>query len=218
VRVAAVIDAAKVIGLFQGAAALTGIDTLDAVDPFKLDQVVYVRTTDTGRTQTALMKQRLSDALKPYPTTEVGDLASYKKLVDQQVAPFVNFIIGLLAISVLIAVVGVANTMKLSVAERTRELGVLRAVGMHRRQAWSMVSWEAVTISVFGVIIGSLLGAGFGLAIMRTLRSQGFTELDVPVGQFIAMAVLAIILGLFAAFGAARRVSKLDVLRAIAVE
>ena len=217
-KIAAVIDASKVRALFQGAGALMGIETFNDLDPFKLDQVVYVRTTDTGRTQTAEMKRRLTAALVDYPTTEVGDLASYKKLVDEQVSPFVNFIIGLLAISVIIAVVGVANTMKLSVAERTRELGVLRAVGMHRRQAWSMVSWEAITISVFGVIIGSLLGAGFGLAVMRTLRSQGFTESVVPIGQFVAMALLAIVLGLFAAFGAARRVSRLDVLRAISVE
>ena len=218
VRVAAVIDAAKVIGLFQGASALIGIDTFDAFDPFKLDQVVYVKTTDRNRTQTAVMKQRLTDAVKAYPTTEVGDLASYKKLVDQQVAPFVNFILILLCISVFIATVGVANTMKLSVAERTRELGVLRAVGMHRRQARSMVRWEAMTISVFGVILGAGLGAGFGVAIMRTLRSQGFTESVVPVRQFVVMGVVAAALGLLAATGAARRVSKLDVLRAIAVE
>ena len=216
VRVAAVIDAAKVLGLFQGASALVGIETFDAFDPLKLDQVVYVKTD--GRASTAVMKQRLTDALKTYPTTDVGDLASYKKLVDSQVAPFVTFIFALLIISVLIATVGVANTMKLSIAERTRELGVLRAVGMHRRQARSMVRWEAITISVFGVLIGSLLGAGFGVAIMRTLRSQGFTESVVPVRQFVLMAVLAAALGLVAATGAARRVGRLDVLRAIAME
>lgn len=217
-KIAAIIDATKVTGLFQGASALTGIDTFTPLDPLKLDQVVYVRTTDEMKGRTVEMKQRLADALKLYPTTEVGDLASYKKLVDEQISPFVNFILSLLVISVIIAVVGVANTMKLSVAERTRELGVLRAVGMHRRQAWSMVSWEAVTISVFGVIIGALLGAGFGVALMRTLRSQGFTESVIPAGQFVVMAVTAVILGLFAAFGAARRVARLDVLRAIAVE
>lgn len=217
-KIAAIIDATKVTGLFQGASALTGLDTFAPIDPLKLDQVVYVRTTDDMKGRTVEMKQRLTDALDLYPTTEVGDLASYKKLVDEQISPFVNFILSLLVISVIIAVVGVANTMKLSVAERTRELGVLRAVGMHRRQAWSMVSWEAVTISVFGVIIGALLGAGFGVALMRTLRSQGFTESVIPAGQFVVMAVTAVILGLFAAFGAARRVSRLDVLRAIAVE
>ena len=217
-RIAAVIDATKVAGLFQGAGALLGIDTFDSIDPFKLDQVVYVRTTDHDRTHIAEMKQRLADAIKAYPTTEVGDLASYKKLIDAQVAPFVNFIIALLGISVLIAVVGVANTMKLSVAERTRELGLLRAVGMHRRQSRAMVRWEAITISVFGVLIGTAIGAGFGIALMRTLRSQGFTESVVPLRQFVIMALLAAVLGLLAASGAARRVAKLDVLRAIAVE
>ena len=217
-KIAAIIDANKVKGLFQGASALIGIDTFEPLDPLKLDQIVYVRTTDHGRNHTAELKNRLSAAVKAYPNVEVGDLASYKKLVDKQVGPFVTFMIALLGISVVIATVGVANTMKLSIAERTRELGLLRAVGMHRGQARSMVRWEAITISTFGVIVGALLGAGFGVAIMRSLRSQGFTESAVPVGQFVVMAVFAALLGLLAASGAARRVSKLNVLRAIAVE
>ena len=217
-KIAAIIDANKVKGLFQGASALIGIDTFEPLDPLKLDQIVYVRTTDHGRNHTAELKNRLSAAVKAYPNVEVGDLASYKKLVDKQVGPFVTFMIALLGISVVIATVGVANTMKLSIAERTRELGLLRAVGMHRGQARSMVRWEAITISTFGVIVGALLGAGFGVAIMRSLRSQGFTESAVPVGQFVVMAIFAALLGLLAASGAARRVSKLNVLRAIAVE
>jgi putative ABC transport system permease protein len=217
-RIAAVIDAAKVIGLFQGASALVDTSTFDALDIGRLDQIVYVRTTDRDRTQIAVMKGRLTEALSGYATVEVGDLASYKKLVDEQVSPFVNFIIFLLAISVVIATIGVANTMKLSIAERTREIGVLRAVGMHRRQGRTMVRWEAITISVFGVVIGCALGAGFGVAIMRSLRSQGFTESVVPVRDFIVMGLLAAGLGLVAATGAARRVGRLDVLRAIAME
>ena len=217
-KIAAIIDANKVKGLFQGASALIGIDTFEPLDPLKLDQIVYVRTTDHGRNHTAELKNRLSAAVKSYPNVEVGDLASYKKLVDKQVGPFVTFMIALLGISVVIATVGVANTMKLSIAERTRELGLLRAVGMHRGQARLMVRWEAITISTFGVIVGAFLGAGFGVAIMRSLRSQGFTESAVPVGQFVVMAIFAALLGLLAASGAARRVSKLNVLRAIAVE
>jgi putative ABC transport system permease protein len=216
--IAAIVDAKKVAGLFQGASAIVGIDTFEPIDPLKLDQLVYVRTDDTGRTRTAALKQQLSDAVKAYPSVEIGDLASYKKLVDDQVAPFVRFLLALLSISVFIATVGVANTMKLSIAERTRELGVLRAVGMHRRQAKGMVRWEAITISVFGVVIGSLLGGGFGVAVMRSLKSQGFTESVVPYGQFVVMAIVAALLGLLAASGAARRVSRLNVLQAISVQ
>lgn len=215
-RITAIIDVEKVIGLFQGASALVDTSTFDALDVGRLDQLVFVRTADD--VPIAEMKRRLDGALAAYPTVEVADLASYKKLVAEQVAPFVNFIIFLLAISVVIATVGVANTMKLSIAERTRELGVLRAVGMHRRQARSMVRWEAMTISVFGVLIGCALGAGFGVALMRSLESQGFTESVVPVRDFVIMGLLAAGLGLVAATGAARRVGRLDVLRAIATE
>ena len=156
----------------------------------------------------------------PWPRSarRVSDLASYKKLVEEQLRPFLLFILVLLGISVVIAVIGVANTLKLSVAERTRELGLLRAVGMNRGQSRAMVRWESILISVFGALGGVLIGTGFGLALMVALRNQGFTEIAVPIAQLVFVTLGAAVLGLVAAWGAARRVSRLDILPAIAIE
>lgn len=137
--VAAIIDTTKVSGLLRGARALGNIDTVDRLDPVHLDQVLYVRATNRSVAQTAALEDRISAAVGVYPTVEVGNLASYRRLIEQQVSPFIAFLFVLLGISVVIAAIGVANTMKLSIAERTRELGLLRAVGMDRGQARAMV-------------------------------------------------------------------------------
>jgi putative ABC transport system permease protein len=175
-----------------------------------------VRTRD--RNDIAGTKKRLEAAVAAYPTARVSDLASYKRLVKSQLAPFLRFIFALLGVSVVIAGIGVANTLKLSVTERTREIGLLRAVGMSRGQARSMVRWESVVISVFGAVAGLGIGTGFGVAIMGALRTQGFTQIVVPVGQLLLVTLGAAALGVVAAWGAARRVSRLDVLASIAHE
>ncbi|MDQ1426174.1 MAG: putative transport system permease protein, partial [Acidimicrobiaceae bacterium] len=215
-RVAAIINSDKVIGLFQGASALVDLSTYDQHYANPADSAVYVRLKD--RTDIAGAKARIEAAVAPFRTARVSDLASYKKLVEEQLRPFLLFIFVLLGISVVIAVIGVANTLKLSVAERTRELGLLRAVGMNRGQSRAMVRWESIVISVFGALGGIIIGTGFGLALMVALRNQGFTEIAVPIGQLVFVTVGAAVLGLIAAWGAARRVSRLDILTAIAIE
>jgi putative ABC transport system permease protein len=215
-RVAAIIDSDKVIGLFQGASAIVDLSTYDEQYGNPADSAVYVRLKD--RSDIAGARARIDAAVAPFRTAEVSDLASYKALVEEQLRPFLLFIFVLLGISVVIAVIGVANTLKLSVAERTRELGLLRAVGMNRGQSRAMVRWESILISVFGALAGVLIGTGFGLALMVALRNQGFTEIAVPIVQLVFVTFGAAALGLLAAWGAARRVSRLDILAAIAIE
>jgi putative ABC transport system permease protein len=215
-RVAAIINSDKVIGLFQGASAVVDLSTYDEQYANPADSAIYVRLKD--RSDIGGAKTRIEAAVAPFRTAEVSDLASYKKLVGEQLRPFLLFIFVLLGISVVIAVIGVANTLKLSVAERTRELGLLRAVGMNRGQSRAMVRWESILISVFGALAGVIIGTGFGLALMVALRNQGFTEIAVPIGQLVIVTVSAAVLGLVAAWGAARRVSRLDILPAIAIE
>jgi putative ABC transport system permease protein len=215
-RVAAIINSDKVIGLFQGASAVVDLSTYDEQYANPADSAVYVRLKD--RSDIAGAKTRIEAAVAPFRTAQVSDLASYKRLVQEQLRPFLLFIFVLLGISVVIAVIGVANTLKLSVAERTRELGLLRAVGMNRGQSRAMVRWESILISVFGALGGVIIGTGFGLALMVSLRNQGFTEIAVPIGQLVFVTVGAAVLGLVAAWGAARRVSRLDILPAIAIE
>jgi len=119
---------------------------------------------------------------------------------------------------VLIALIGIVNTLMLSVFERTHEIGLLRAVGMQRSQVRWMVRSESVIIALFGAVVGIVVGTGLGLALAGSLRNSGVTALSVPVGSLIVFLVLSALLGLGAASWPARRAAKLDVLRAIASE
>jgi putative ABC transport system permease protein len=139
--------------------------------------------------------------------------------VDQQAATFdtlITMIQVLLALAILIAVLGVINTLALSVLERTRELGLLRAVGLGRAQTMRMVTVEAVVISVFGALLGVVVGAGMGTAVTRALKSDGITELVLPWGRMGTYLVLAALVGVIAAVLPAIRAARLNVLGAIA--
>jgi len=114
-----------------------------------------------------------------------------------------------------IALVGIANTLALSVYERTRELGLLRAVGMARAQVRSMVIGEAVLIAVFGTLLGLAIGLGFGWLLVRALAGEGLGVLAIPVPTLVVVVVLAAIAGVAAALLPAVRAGRLDVLDAI---
>ena len=124
----------------------------------------------------------------------------------------------LLALAILVALIGIVNTLMLSVFERTHELGLLRAVGMKRRQVRAMIRSEAVIIALFGAVIGIIIGTALGVALAASLKQQGITEIAIPYASLIGFLVLAALLGLAAASWPARRAAKLDVLAAIAVE
>ena len=124
----------------------------------------------------------------------------------------------LLALAILIAVLGVVNTLALSVLERTRELGLLRAVGLGRAQTMRMITVEAVVISVFGALLGVAVGAGLGTAVVRALAGDGITDLVLPWGWMGTYLVLAAFVGVIAAVLPAIRAARLNVLGAIAHE
>ncbi|MEV6597511.1 ABC transporter permease [Actinoplanes sp. NPDC051346] len=150
------------------------------------------------------------------PEVSATDAAAF---VDQQAATFdtlITMIQVLLALAILIAVLGVVNTLALSVLERTRELGLLRAVGLGRAQTMRMVTVEAVVISVFGALLGVTVGAGLGTAVTRALKSDGITELVLPWGRMGTYLVLAALVGVIAAVLPAIRAARLNVLGAIA--
>ena len=124
----------------------------------------------------------------------------------------------LLAVAVVIALIGIVNTLMLSVFERTREIGLLRAVGMQRGQVRAMIRSESVIIALFGAVIGVVVGTGLGLARASALRHHGVTSVALPVPSLIGFVLVSAILGLVAATWPARRAAKLDVLAAIAAE
>ncbi|BCJ56439.1 ABC transporter [Actinoplanes sp. NBRC 14428] len=150
------------------------------------------------------------------PEVSATDAAAF---VDDQAATFdtlITMIQILLALAILIAVLGVINTLALSVLERTRELGLLRAVGLGRAQTMRMVTVEAVVISVFGALLGVTVGAGMGTAVTRALESDGITELVLPWSRMGTYLVLAALVGVIAAVLPAIRAARLNVLGAIA--
>ena len=160
----------------------------------------------------------LTTAAEAYPGVLVQDQDEFLDAIASQLNSVLTVVLVLLAISVVIAVIGIANTLSLSIYERTRELGLLRAVGMTRRQLRSSVRWEAAIIAVLGTILGLVLAVGLSYALVQGLSSQGFSAYQVPVGQILVIVVIGAGLGVLASLLPARRAAKLNVLEAIATE
>ncbi len=195
---------------------LVSLDTYDRYFPEQLDSFVMVRTVP-GADQ-ATVQRDLQTAVKPFANIEVQDQAAYR----ERQAGFVNQLLGLvtalLAMAILIALFGIVNTLGLSIFERRRELGLLRAVGMGRRQVKRMIRWESVIISVMGAIMGIAIGTFFGWSLQRALAPQGVDVLAFPVGQLVFYVIFAGFAGVLAAIWPARRAAKLNVLEAISYE
>lgn len=151
-----------------------------------------------------------------YPNAKLRDQTEFKQAQAAQINQLLGLIYVLLALAVLIALMGIANTLALSIFERTRELGLLRAVGMTRRQLRTTVRWESVIIALFGTVLGLVIGLFFGWALVAALRSNGFNRLTVPVGQLAVVVLIAALAGVAAAILPGRRAARLDVLEAIA--
>jgi putative ABC transport system permease protein len=147
-----------------------------------------------------------------------GKLLSRDEYIDEQagqVNQLLGLIYGLLALSVIIAIVGIIITLLLSVFERQREIGLLRAVGMTRSQVRTTVRWESVITSLLGAVLGILLGVGLGWVIVYALRDQGLTSFQVPVGSTIFIMVMSFVVGVLAAVYPAWRATKVDMLEAL---
>jgi putative ABC transport system permease protein len=152
-----------------------------------------------------------------FPTAEVLNQQELKESREEQVDQLVNLIIALLLLAVVISLFGIANTLALSIHERTRELGMLRAIGMSRRQVRTMIRYEAVITALIGGILGMALGLIFAALIAQPLKDEGFT-LSYPVGSLIVLLIVAALAGVVAAIFPARRASKLDVLESLQYE
>jgi putative ABC transport system permease protein len=152
-----------------------------------------------------------------FPVAEVLNQQELKESREEQVDQLVNLVYALLLLAIVISLFGIANTLALSIHERTRELGMLRAIGMTRRQVRTMIRYEAVITALIGAILGMVLGLIFAALIAQPLKDEGFT-LSYPVGSLLALLVLAALLGVLAAIPPARRASRLDVLESLQYE
>ncbi len=154
---------------------------------------------------------------KAFPTTDVLNQQELKDVQEQQINQLLGLIYALLSLALIIALFGIANTLALSIYERTRELGMLRAIGMSRRQVRRLIRYESVITALIGAVLGMVLGMIFAALMSVPLADQGFS-LSYPVGQLIVLLVLAALAGVLAAIGPARRAARLDVLEALAYE
>jgi putative ABC transport system permease protein len=172
---------------------------------------------DEGAEVGAVSEQIDTLLAERFPVAKVEDRQGLKDSIGEQLDALVGVVYALLFLSVLVSLFGIVNTLALSIHERTRELGLLRALGASRRQVRRIVRYEAVITALIGAALGAVLGVLFAVLASRPLADQGFT-LEIPVGTLLALLVLAAIAGVLAAIGPARRASRHDVLEALAYE
>jgi putative ABC transport system permease protein len=195
---------------------VVSLDAFDELFRGQLDTFVFVKLADGA--DAVAVRADVEDATAEFGNIQVQDQTAFR----EQQAGFVNQLLGLvtamLLFAVVIALFGIANTLSLSIFERTRELGLLRAVGMGRTQVKRMIRWESMIIAILGALFGIAIGIFFGWALQQALAPEGITEFVLPVGQLVFFLIFAALAGVVTAFFPARRAAKLNVLEAISYE
>lgn len=208
---------ARIVTSFRNSLAFDfamSIDAMASLVPDQFDFVVYVKTG--SGVAAAQAKAALERATADVPLAKVLDQSQFTAGLTQSVDQLFTLIVALMGLAVAIAVMGIAITLTLTVHERTRELGLLRAVGMSRAQARAVIRWESIIISVFATVLGIGLGVVAGWGLTRALRSEGLGELRIPITGIGALVMLSVVAGVAAAVIPARRAASVNVLAAIA--
>ncbi|EME97283.1 ABC transporter permease [Streptomyces mobaraensis NBRC 13819 = DSM 40847] len=180
-----------------------------------LTGMILAKAKDGRATEAAAS---LKAAVAEYPQVKVRDQADYKAMIKDQVGQLLNIIYGLLALAIIVAILGVVNTLALSVVERTREIGLMRAIGLSRRQLRRMIRLESVVIALFGALLGLGLGMGWGTTAQKLLALEGLGVLDIPWPTIVAVFLGSAVVGLLAALIPAFRAGRMNVLNAIATD
>ncbi|WP_030341499.1 ABC transporter permease [Streptomyces sp. NRRL S-1022] len=205
--------------LIDSGAVYTSIATLAKYVPagrMPLDEMVLA-TAEDGR-QAAAYKALKAALHDDFPQLTVRDQTDYKQDLKDQIGQLLNMIYGLLALAIIVAILGVVNTLALSVVERTREIGLMRAVGLSRRQLRRMIRLESVVIAVFGALLGLGLGMGWGATAQKLLALEGLKILEIPWPTITGVFIGSALVGLFAALVPAFRAARMNVLNAIATD
>lgn len=208
-EIVAIFDAEQV-----GVPVLIDMETYDQYLPFRLDRFIYIQTADGVDPETA--RAAIEAVTDAYPNASVTDTEELIGELEAQVDGLLNLLIVLLGFAIVIALLGIVNTLALSISERKHEIGLLRAVGMERKQVKRMIRWEALLIAVFGGLLGLVVGLVLGTAVVIAV-GQGL-KLAIPTGQLITYVIVAGLGGVLAAIGPARRGAKTNILEAIAYE
>ena len=207
-------------GTYKPAGPITGwisdVQTLTDAGGRELDSAIYIRSAPGS--DSAAVRSSLDKELAAFPAVKLQDQSSLKDQINQQFDRVFGFIYALLALAVIVAFLGIINTLALSVFERRREVGLLRAVGTSRSQIRRMVVIESILIALFGSIVGIVLGLIYGILFRKVLESVGISKLAIPTGQLIWFVALSVVGGVIAALWPAFTASRLDVLKAIAAD
>lgn len=203
---------------FDQGARYISIETLEQYVPADLIPQSGMMFGKAQDGQEAAAYAALKKSLHDYPQYPVRDQTDYKQELKDQMGQLLNMVYGLLALAIIVAVLGVVNTLALSVVERTREIGLLRAIGLSRRQLRRMIRMESVVIALFGALLGLGLGMGWGATAQRLLALEGLDVLDIPWPTIIGVFIGSAFVGLFAALVPAFRAGRMNVLNAIATD
>jgi putative ABC transport system permease protein len=181
-----------------------------------MDASLFVEVADDVSVETA--RKAIDAALADFPTAEVRDQAAAVDGRTTMIDQILGMVTVLLLFTVLIAMLGITNTLALSIVERTREIGMLRAVGMTRRQLRQMVRGEALLVAAAALVTGAVLGVGYAVAATVAVGRSTPVTLAVPVGSLLLVLLIAAVVGVLAGLAPARRAGKLDVLTAISAD
>jgi putative ABC transport system permease protein len=194
---------------------LVSLATYDANVTTQLDQVVLVKAkpgADIGA-----VRAQVKQILLPYPNLDLRDQKEFVADNAKQINQILGLVTALLVFAIIIATIGIINTLLLSVVERTREIGLMRAVGLQRRQTRVLIRLEAIMIAVYGGVLGLAVGSFFGWALVSAFtKDSEFGSFHYPFLTLIIFLVVAAVLGVLAAIVPAWRASRINVLEAIA--
>ena len=196
--------------IIQGSLATK--ETLGSVSPAR-DPISLMVAIDESADQ-GLVEQRVKRSLDGFPSVKVENKSDYKHALDEQLNQIVYMLYALLAMSVVISLFGIANSLLLSIHERTREFGLLRAVGTTGSQIRRIVRYESVITSTIGGALGIVLGVVFAWLVIQSLSEFGFS-LSIPGVQLVVFMLLAVVVGIIGAVAPARRAARIDVLAAL---
>ncbi len=208
-------DRLRLVAVFANIGPLSGYlvsnTTLAADSGVRTDSVDLVQAPPTA-------KNAIRSALVGYPGAQLLDQAGYIASQTAVLNSLLSLVTAMLILAIVIALLGVVNTLALSISERTREIGLLRAIGMQRSQLRQMIAAESVIISVIGALLGSMLGLGLGAALAAALTRSRQAIVAIPAGQLIVYILAIAAAGVLASIGPARRATRLDMLTAITAE
>jgi putative ABC transport system permease protein len=208
-----------IVGVFEASDLGNIVISTDTfMDNFRYQGDALVFANAAEGVTVAEAQQAISPTVDSYGNVKAQTKSEIVTEAESQIDQALTLFTGLLLFAVIIAVLGITNTLTLSIFERTREIGLLRAVGMTRRQVRRMIRWEAVIVATFGALLGVGIGIVLGWAVVRALADEGLGAFSIPVGQVILALVLAAISGVVAAIWPARKAANMNILAAITTE